>query len=189
MRIDVYDFDHTLYDGDTIADLWLFAVGRHPSLLRFLPRQLWALLMAALGIWDGGKAKGVFQCYFAGIHLEEEVAAFWQAEKTRRKLCSFLAEQPSDLPRVVASASARLVLLPVAELLTVDAIIGTEIDPATGMLIGENCRGEAKVRAIAKHFPGFTMRAMYTDDVKADGPLLKLAEERYLVRKGKLSRL
>lgn len=189
MRIDVYDFDHTLYDGDTIVDLWLFAVGRHPSLLRFLPRQLWSLLMGGLGIWSGGRAKGIFQCYFAGMRLEEEVEAFWASEKTRCKLCAFLHDRPNDLPRVVASASARLVLLPVAELLTVDAIIGTEIDPATGVLTGENCKGEAKVTAIGKHFPGFRVRAMYTDDVKADGPLLRLAEEQYLVRKGRLTRL
>lgn len=189
MRIDVYDFDHTLYDGDTIVDLWCFAVGRHPALLRFLPRQLWALLMRVLGIWSAGKAKSVFQCYFVGIHLEEEVEAFWASEKIRHKLVSFLSGRPNDLPRVVASASARLVLLPVAELLTVDAIIGTEIDPDTGVLIGENCKGEAKLTAIAKHFPNFTMRAMYTDDTKADGPLLRLAEERYLVKKGQITRL
>lgn len=123
------------------------------------------------------------------MQLEEEVEAFWASEKTRRKLVSFLSERPSDLPRVVASASARLVLLPVADLLTVDAIIGTEINPDTGALVGENCKGEAKVTAIAKHFPDFTVRAMYTDDTKADGPLLRLAEEQYLVKKGHITRL
>lgn len=145
--------------------------------------------MGGLRLWSTGRAKGVFQCYFAGIRLEEEVEAFWASEKTRRKLVTYLSERPSDLPRVVASASARLVLLPVAELLMVDAIIGTEIDPDTGMLTGENCKGEAKVAAIAKHFPDFSIRAMYTDDTKADGPLLRLAEERYLVKKERITQL
>ena len=37
MRIDVYDFDGTLYDGDSTADYVLFCLRRHPALLLSLP--------------------------------------------------------------------------------------------------------------------------------------------------------
>ena len=39
MRIDVYDFDGTIYDGDSTVDFWLYCLRRKPSLLRFLPHQ------------------------------------------------------------------------------------------------------------------------------------------------------
>ena len=35
----------------------------------------------------------------------------------------------------------------------------------------------------------FTVRAMYTDSVKSDGPLLDIAKEKYLVRHGRVERL
>ena len=38
MLIDVYDFDGTIYDGDSTADFVLFAIRRHPNVLLGLPR-------------------------------------------------------------------------------------------------------------------------------------------------------
>lgn len=189
MRLDVYDFDHTLYDGDTIVDFWLFSIRRHPALLRYLPRQLWALIRKGLQLTDTRGAKDGFQCYFEGIELSSEARAFWRSERARKKLYDWHRSRPDDLPRVIASASARLVLEPIAEYLKADAIIATEVEPSTGKLLGPNCRGARKIEVMTERFPGFSIRAMYTDDVKADGPLLALAEEKYVARKGKVTRL
>ena len=68
-------------------------------------------------------------------------------------------------------------------------LIGTRCDPATGELTGKNCKGEEKIRRIREQLGEFTVRAMYTDSVKADGPLLDIAKERYLVRHGVVRRL
>ena len=35
--MNIYDFDGTLYDGDSTFDFILYSLKKHPSLLRFLP--------------------------------------------------------------------------------------------------------------------------------------------------------
>ena len=57
----------------------------------------------------------------------------------------------------------------------------------TGTLIGKNCKGEEKLRRIEQNIGPFEIRAMYTDDAKADGPLLAAAQEGYIVTHGALA--
>lgn len=52
----------------------------------------------------------------------------------------------------------------------VPTLIGTKCDVKTGTLIGKNCKGEEKLRRIEQNIGPFEIRAMYTDDAKADGP-------------------
>ena len=47
MLIDVYDFDGTIYDGDSTADFVLFSLRRHPGVLLGLPRVAAAAPVAA----------------------------------------------------------------------------------------------------------------------------------------------
>ena len=49
MLIDVYDFDGTIYDGDSTVDLVKFCIRRHPSLLSGLPGMLPKLAGVATG--------------------------------------------------------------------------------------------------------------------------------------------
>ena len=49
MLIDVYDFDGTIYDGDSTVDLVLFCLRRHPALLTGLPGMLPRLVGALTG--------------------------------------------------------------------------------------------------------------------------------------------
>ena len=78
-------------------------------------------------------------------------------------------------------------LTPLSRVLIVGAgLIGTKCDAETGALIGKNCKGEEKLRRIGEAVGAFEIRAMYTDDAKADGPLLAAAQEGYIVTHGVL---
>ena len=52
-----------------------------------------------------------------------------------------------------------------------------------GLAIG---MGKEKLRRIGEAVGAFEIRAMYTDDAKADGPLLAAAQEGYIVTHGVL---
>lgn len=39
MLADLYDFDKTVFDGESGSEFWLFCLKRHPSIIRFLPKQ------------------------------------------------------------------------------------------------------------------------------------------------------
>ena len=38
--MNIYDFDGTIYNGDSTIDFWLFTLKRHPSALLMIPYQL-----------------------------------------------------------------------------------------------------------------------------------------------------
>ena len=179
MRIDVYDFDGTIYDGDSTVDFTRFCLRRHPGVLAGLPKFLGTSLLLAAGRRSLTQFKSVLFGEMARrFNLETEAELFWQAEATRAKLGKWFFDRPRDLPIVIASA---------AKLLGVPTLIGTKCDVKTGALIGKNCKGEEKLRRIEQNIGPFEIRAMYTDDAKADGPLLAAAQEGYIVTHGALA--
>ena len=190
MLIDVYDFDGTLYDGDSTADYVLFCLRRHPSLVLVLPRVIAAaarLAIRRIGLTEFKSA--LFGAMSRRIDLEAEAERFWRDEGTRKKLGAWFNGTPRDLPIVIASASPEFELCHAASILGVGMLIGTRCERGTGRLIGRNCKGEEKISRIREAVGEFTVRAMYTDDAKADAPLLAIAAERYLVTRGNVQRL
>ena len=187
MRIDVYDFDGTIYDGDSTFDFVLFCLRRHPRVALSLPVIALAGVKLALKKISLTQFKsalfGQMVRYFA---LTDEAKLFWQDEKTKAKLGAWFYERPRDLPIVIASASPEFELRYAADILGVKTLIGTRCDDATGKLIGKNCKGAEKISRIREVMGEYTVRAMYTDDTKADGPLLEIAEEKYKITHGKM---
>ena len=191
MEIDVFDFDGTIYDGDSTVDFLKFALSRRPLLLLCLIPPLAASGLSALaGRFSLTRFKsGLFSALARHLDLSEEGRRFWAEGKTREKLGAWFLNRPRRLPAVIASASPDFELGPAAELLGADLLVCTRCDPATGKLLGENCKSSEKIRRIGEALGEYDVRAMYTDDPRADAPLLRLARERYLVRHGRVSRL
>lgn len=189
MLIDVYDFDGTIYDGDSTVDFTRFCLRRHPSLLLALPRFAWVCLRLAAGRAGLREMKSVLFSEMARrFSLEDEARQFWQQPKTRAKLGAWFETTPRDVPIVIASASPEFELRYAAALLGVETLIGTRCDTATGLLTGLNCKGEEKLRRMEEAVGPYTIRAMYTDSVKSDGPLLRKAQQGYILRHGAVSR-
>ena len=190
MLIDVYDFDGTIYDGDSTVDFVRFSLSRHPGMILGLPRMALAAIQLAAGRSSLTRFKSVlFGEMSRHFSLEDEADAFWQSEGTRRKLGAWFQTTPRDLPIVIASASPEFELRHAAKLLGVGHLIGTQCDMTTGELTGKNCKGEQKIARIREALGEFEVRAMYTDDAKADGPLLAIAQERYIVTHGQVKRI
>lgn len=189
MLIDVYDFDGTIYDGDSTADFVLFCLGRHPGMILGAPRLAAAALMLACKKINLTKFKTVlFGEMSKRFSLESEADAFWKSEKTQAKLGAWFYDTPRDLPIVIASASPEFELCHAAKILGVKTLIGTRCDMKTGELFGKNCKGAEKIERIREIFGEYEVRAMYTDDAKADGPLLAIAKEKYIVTHGKVEK-
>ena len=158
-----------------------------PAVLAGLPRFIGTSVLLALGRRNLTQFKSVLFGEMAKrFSLEEEAELFWQDERTRAKLGRWFFDRPRDLPIVIASASPEFELQYAAKILGVPRLIGTKCDAKTGALIGKNCKGEEKLRRIGEAVGAFEIRAMYTDDAKADGPLLAAAQEGYIVTHGVL---
>ena len=53
----VYDFDNTVYDGDSSIDFFLFSLKNHKSLIRFFPLQSIGFILMKLKLINKEKGK------------------------------------------------------------------------------------------------------------------------------------
>lgn len=42
--MNVYDFDKTIYEGDSTIDFYLFCLKKYPQILKYLPKQILGML-------------------------------------------------------------------------------------------------------------------------------------------------
>ena len=177
--MNVYDFDETIYDGDSSVDFWLFCSRRNPSVfLRRLPRLLTGAVLYASGRIPKENWKERFFSFLHDIPADETlVSSFWDTHSRRIKKWYLDRKQDSD---VIISASPIFLLGPVSKQLGV-SLIATEVDPATGHFSGLNCSGEEKVRRFRQEYPEGVVDEFYTDS-KKDLPMAGLAARAYLVR-------
>ena len=56
-NMNVFDFDGTIYDGDSSIDFWLFCLKNDISLIRFFPLQLTGFFLYKCRVIDKKKFK------------------------------------------------------------------------------------------------------------------------------------
>lgn len=183
--MNVYDFDGTIYRGDSTVDFYLFCLGRQPSLLKYLPSQVGGFLGYVLGKYTKTQYKEKFFAFLCGLaDTEKSVSAFWQKHRGKIKPFYMAQRKESD---VVISASPAFLLKGICETLGVAKLIATDADAKTGRITGGNCSGEEKVRRFFAAFPDGKIEKFYSDSMR-DAPLAAIASESYFVRGKKLLR-
>lgn len=184
--VNVYDFDKTIYPGDSMVDFYIYNVLRNPLLLRFLPSQLWHITKFGLGREDRTTVKTNFFRYLKGVKgLSFKVDMFWDARLSKLEGWYTKKDHSSD---VILTASPEFLIARVAKELGVSKLIATKMDPATGKITGQNCYGEEKVRRLQAELPGVKVAEAYGDR-DSDLPVLRLAEKPFLVQHGNVTNL
>ena len=78
----------------------------------------------------------------------------------------------------------------ICERIGIKHYLATEFDPKTGKAIGLNCKDGEKIVRMKKDAAEYTIRDVYTDNLKSDGPLLTLAtRNKFHVVKGKVNKI
>lgn len=183
--INVYDFDGTIYRGDSSFHFWLFCLLRRPYIIILLPWQLIGLIFFMTGIFSGAKGKTMFFSFLKIVNGGKMVEKFWKNNESRINSWFLPENRDSDLRTVVCSASPEFLLEPICKKYKADLLIGTVTDIKTGKISGNNCKNTEKIRRIGEQVPNFKIHTMYSDSIPADGPLFDLAENRILVKNGK----
>lgn len=182
MTADLYDFDKTIFPVDSASAYWLFCLKRHPKILKHLPKQISGGIKLFFKKYTLTQFKEQFFCFVESIDAEKEAEEFWNKNESR--IYEWFRPKENDVMTVVCSASPEFEIKPILEKLGVDVIIGTKADPKTGKFTGENCKGKEKVRRIKAAVGECEFRNAYSDNPKSDAPLLSLAENRFVIRKG-----
>lgn len=178
--ITIYDFDHTIYDGDASVDFYLYSVLHRPILLKYVPYQAWHLLLYILGLHSRKSFKERFFVFLKSVKdTDVLVDRFWQRHIRKIKDWYLIRDHSND---VIISASPEFLLRSMGDHLSVYALIATKMDKKTGAIQGENCRGEEKVLRLESELGKVDVGSTYSDSL-SDTPIFKLAKSAYVVRK------
>ncbi len=182
--MNVFDFDKTIYDGDSSLDFWFFCLKKDFRLARFFPRQIFGAILYAARRISKEEFKSRFFTFFAGISdINAFVREFWNANE--RKIKPWYKEMQKDDDCVI-SASPEILLSEICTRLGIKNLIATKVDSQTGRLVGKNCHSEQKCAAFREKFKNAEIGAFYSDS-KSDEPMAKIAKNAFLVRGEKIN--
>lgn len=151
--MNAYDFDKTIFRGDSTARFYRFCLARTPRMLKRLPR----LAFEAAFVLPRDKTR-FKQSMFGFLRdlddPEGMVAAFWEKNRGRIKPFYLRQRKPDDM---ILSASPEFLLRPILTELGVTRLIASPVDVHTGLYSGENCHGKEKVRRLRETYGDVTI--------------------------------
>ena len=180
--MNIYDFDGTLYDGDSTFDFLKYSIKKYPKLIRFLPGIGWAGTLYFLKRLEKTNAKERFYRIFTGYDAEGLLEEFWDAHQ--HKIYHWYPGQQEETD-IVISASPEFLLKPICARLGIKTLMASRVDPRTGKYTGLNCWGDEKVRRLEEQ-TGITSCDKFFSDSYSDTPLANITTEAFLIKKGEI---
>lgn len=177
--MNVYDFDKTIYDGDSTLDFYFYCLKKYPGICCFWIRQLNSAVKYKVGIIDKTTFKEEFYSYFRAIDdIEKDVQEFWDLQESKIKTWYIACQKEDDL---IISASPEFLLREICHRVGIRHLIASRVDMYTGKYQGVNCYGEEKVKRFKEKYAGERIDKFYSDS-KSDQPLADTSVKAYLVK-------
>lgn len=178
--MNVYDFDQTIYHGDSTTDFYFYCLRHKPLMMRSIPGTVAAFALYQAKIWNKTQFKQQMYRFLTAIgDTDKMVQKFWDSHIHNVKPWYIHQKHRDD--DVIISASPEFLLKPVCEQLGIQYLMASRVDPSTGKYTGVNCWGEEKVRRFREVFGNAAIEAFYSDSL-SDTPLAKLANTAWIVR-------
>ena len=174
--MDIYDFDGTLYRGDSTRDFFIWCLRRYPRMAITLPRTgVAAVACFGLHAIDKTRFKQALYRFLTYIpDIEEEVRRFWREHE--RNITGPCRPQVGDL---VISASPEFLLQSACKQRGLE-LMASPVDPHTGATLGSNCSGAQKIVRLRERYPHAVVDHFFSDSHN-DDPLAELAAEAFMV--------
>ena len=181
--MNVYDFDKTIYDGDSTMDFYLFCLKRHKGIFHLaFPLVKGAVRYYVLNIGTKTIMKENMYRFLTKIDSEKDISDFWKINRSKIKLWYLKQQKPDDL---VISASPYFLLKPICDYLGIKHLIASRVDVKTGKYTGENCHGDEKVKMFKEQY-GSEIDEFYSDSHN-DEPLAKMSKKAFYVKGNELT--
>lgn len=183
--INVYDFDKTIYDGDSTIDFYLFCIYKNPILVFLLPITILYFIIYKLKIIDKLKFKEKFFSFLKYIkNIDNLVQLFWERNKKKIKPW-FINDNSSN--KIIISASPEFLLRYIINEINVIDIIGTKVNKHTGKFESKNCYGKEKVKRLNEKYSECLIEKFFSDS-KSDKYLAQISKTSFLVKKDVVKR-
>ena len=183
--MNVYDFDNTIYNGESAFDFFIFCLRKKPVLLKVLFPILYDAAKYKLCKMtdEQFRDRGAYYTesfFYLFPDIQGLVKEFW--DKHQHKIKPFYSKNQKD-DDVIVTANVNILVEEMFRRMGVKNYISTMFDMESGRL-GEICFGEAKAILFKQKY-GTAIDDFYTDS-ENDAPLMALAKKVYMVRKNKI---
>ncbi len=191
--MNVFDFDNTIYDGESSVDFFFYFLKKDPSLSKHVPELLLALAKYKSGKLSieealnkyGKKLSAYFKENLSGKNtLSFEAENFW---RTHIKNINPFYDEVKSPDDIIISCSPEFLLQRPVEILGVKNCICSKIDEKSGEITCL-CFRENKAKAFLKEYPDGVIDNFYTDSFN-DKPLMDLSRSVFLVKHGKTEKI
>lgn len=176
--MNVYDFDKTIYDGDSTLDFWIFCVKKKHSLIKYFPLQIKALFDYKANRITKVSMKEIFFYFLNEIEdIDKIVSEFWSEKQNKIKEWYFTNKKQDD---IIISASPEFLLEPIINYLGIE-LIASRVNKYTGTFESENCYGDEKVLRFSEKHDLSAIDNFYSDST-SDFPMAICAKQAFLVK-------
>jgi hypothetical protein len=183
-KINLFDFDETIYDGDSTVDFFKFIFKKKPITIFWLFVMLLFVILYVLRIINKTTMKETFYKIFTFIDVNDDLLKeFWDSHEKNIKKFYIDRKHEDD---IVISASPEFLLKPICNRLGVKDMMASKVDPKTGKYDGINCHDVEKVRRLNEKYSNYYVMESFSDSIKSDRPILELAEKAYQVKGDRL---
>lgn len=188
--MNVYDFDDTIYDGDTTLTFFTDFFKKDPTLVRYIPNLVKVMRdyrNLSFRFEDVVEKYGyIVTDYFlnSGLSLDDLAKEYWDKHEDRIKPFYKEIQKEDDL---IISASPLFIIKEICERLGIKYYLGTDFDPVTGTF-GKGCFRDNKIEFFREAFPDGVIDDFYTDSLH-DEFLFPYAKRVFMVKGDKITQI
>lgn len=186
----VFDFDNTIYNGESALDFFIYYLKKFPfQVAKYIPEFTKGVIKYKRGKLSIDEALKSYSSIFKDCcarfdNIPKEIDIFWN--KNEHKIKNFYLEmrQPDD---VILSASPEVVLNVICKRIGVKNVIGSQLDIERGEIYSI-CYRENKIGRFREIYPDAVIDEFYTDSFN-DRPFMDISENVYFVKKNKIKKI
>lgn len=184
----VFDFDNTIYDGESVIDFYLFSIKKKPSVLKYAYAVLYHFIKYKLRLTDMNDMYKVSEKYAAAYvsefdNIDDLVKEFWDGHV--HKIKSWYKSEEDD---VILTASLNLIMVPLCERIGIKHCICSEFDLETMTVTHINFSHNKKEIFRKKFGEDIMIDEFYTDHT-ADKPMFEISKNVFWVKGNKIKKV
>ncbi len=176
-KMNVYDFDGTIFYSDCSIKFGFWCMNRHPKLyFTYFPDVIITFIKHKMGRLPNYQFQRKLFSYLTMIDdYEEQIEKFWDKYENKISAWYLAQKKPDDL---IISASPDCIIGPIAKRLKVN-FMATEYDREFGVFLNNLMYAKEKAKYMIDH--GFPVIDNFYSDSLADTPLALCAEKAHFV--------
>ena len=189
MNVNVYDFDNTIYRGETLVDFILYYVKRDIKIWKYIPKLIIIAINDGLHLDTDEEAIEAYASFLEGYYVkarnvDKSVVDFWNKNEKKIKPWYETVRKESD---IIVSGTTDFILDEIMKRMGIKNYVGSSIDKKTGKFT-RLCFLENKVKIFSELYPDAHIENFYTDSMN-DKAMMDIADNVYLVKGDRITKI